>query len=104
MVGAHDAFLAAWDQQHTVPSKATLSEAATAESDAGIAAWVAGRLADDPDSRPVPDFRPEYRAEVAADRERLLQISRRLSQLSPDADPKLALLLASPPVHRTLGW
>lgn len=92
MIAAHDAFLAAWDTG-IVPSKVALREAAKEEmDDAGLANWVADALEDDIDSRPIADFRPEYRDEVAADRGLLQRIRDRLSALDPESDPKLTLL------------
>ncbi len=92
MVSAHDAFLAAWDAG-VVPSRATLRDAAISEvDDAGVATWVAERLAQDSESLPSTDFRPEYREAVAHDRELLCRIRDRLAALSPSSDPKLQLL------------
>ncbi|MGH2763201.1 MAG: helicase-related protein [Thermoleophilaceae bacterium] len=94
MIVAHDAFLAAWDDgSGMVPSKAVLAQAAKAESDAaGIAAWVADALEEDPGSRPASDYAEEYGPAVGSDRARLVRIRDRLAGLSPEDDPKLALL------------
>jgi len=92
MVSAHDAFLTAWDQG-VVPSRATLRSAAMSEmDDAGLAAWVVESLDDDGDSRPIAEFRPDYRDAVSADRQLLARIRARLAVLDPASDPKLALL------------
>lgn len=94
MIAAHDAFLAAWaGGEGSVPSRETLREAAHVEAgETGIAAWVEDALAEDGGARPASDFRPEYGAAVETDRDRLVRIRDRLAELSPDDDPKLALL------------
>ncbi|HEX6349160.1 MAG TPA: helicase-related protein [Candidatus Dormibacteraeota bacterium] len=92
MIAAHDAFLEAWDLG-SVPSREALRDAARAEiDDSGMAGWVEQRLETDPEAVPVAAFRPEYRAEVAADRESLARIRSRLEGLDAATDPKLALL------------
>jgi len=94
MIAAHDAFLAAWDGgRGRVPSKATLRDAARSEAgEAGIAVWVADELESDAEARPAGDYRPEYGEVVEADRRQLEHIRRRLAELSPEDDPKLAML------------
>lgn len=93
MIQAHDAFTAAWDSGRVL-SRDLLVEAAHAEVDeSGIAAWVEQALADADDARPITDFDPEYGAAVETDRSRLATIRDRLSTMTPDTDPKLALLL-----------
>lgn len=102
MIHVHEAFLAAWEQGY-VPSKATLAEAARVESDAGIATWVAERLADDPESRPAADFRDDYPEAVRTDLGRLAAIRDRLHTITPESDPKLELLkalLEDSPAHK----
>lgn len=92
MVQAHDAFLEAWEAGRVL-SRAALIDAAHAETgESGIATWVEQALADDPESRAVADFQPEYGAAVAADRERLVAIRDRLAAMTPESDPKLRLL------------
>jgi len=92
MIQAHDAFLAAWGEGR-VPSRETLAEAARLDSsDAGVAAWVAERLAADPEARPVADYDAGYPRAVEADRALLAAIAARLEALRPEDDPKLALL------------
>ncbi len=94
MILAHDAFLAAWDGgRGHVPSRAALREAARVEaSEAGIAGWVEEELAEDADSRPASDFRPDYGDVVARDRDHLAAIRDLLTGLAPETDPKLRLL------------
>lgn len=95
MVSAHDAFLAGWDDLGIVPSRAALRAAATEEVDeAGVAEWVLESLAEDRESRSIAEFRPDYRAAVASDRDLLTRIRDRLSDLDAETDPKLALLRA----------
>jgi superfamily II DNA/RNA helicase len=45
------------------------------------------------DARPATDFQPAFGDAVARDRERLDAIRRRLAAITPETDPKLALLL-----------
>ena len=94
MIAAHSAFLAAWDgARGHVPSKATLRDAARSDvGEAGITAWVAEQLETDADARPATDFEPEYGDAVEADLRQLQGIRDRLSELSPEDDPKLAML------------
>jgi superfamily II DNA or RNA helicase len=93
MVSAHDAFIAAWDERGIVPSRAALRAAAEAEiDDAGLATWVMDTLEEDSDAKSIGEFRPEYRAAVAADRDLLARIRDRLAGLEPADDPKLAVL------------
>jgi superfamily II DNA/RNA helicase len=76
-----------------VPSKATLRDAARADAgETGIAAWVAEQLEGDAEARPASAFEPEYGDVVEADRRQLERIRTRLSELSPDDDPKLTML------------
>lgn len=92
MARAHELFLAAWDAG-AVPSGDVLRAAARDEVDeAGIATWVTDEIADDADTRPVDEFRPEYRDAVATDLDLLHQIRDRLSELDANSDPKLLLL------------
>lgn len=93
MIGAHDAFLAAWDVG-LVPSGAALRAAARDETDdASVASWLAESLPDDEETRPISAFDPTYRHQVAHDRALLSRIRDRLARLNADADPKLALLV-----------
>jgi superfamily II DNA or RNA helicase len=92
MVAAHDAFLVAWDSG-VVPSSAFLREAAMDEiDDAGLATSVLEGIERDTEALPIAGFRPEYQADVAADRQILVRIRDLLAGLSPETDPKLALL------------
>ncbi|MGH9130903.1 MAG: hypothetical protein ACRDWV_04370 [Acidimicrobiales bacterium] len=77
-----------------VPSKSALRAAVAEEADdAGIAAWVAETLLEDPESRPVTDFSPDYRDHVRSDRELLCRIRDRLALLDATSDPKLTSLV-----------
>lgn len=92
MVAAHDAFLQGWESG-IVLSSAALRTAAMAEvEDAGLAASIIESLQSDPTSRPTGAFRPEFRADVAADREILVRIRDLLGTLDAATDPKLELL------------
>jgi len=92
MIGAHDAFLAGWDQGR-VPSREVLREAAQAEVDqAGFATWVEQLLEVDPQAVPTTAFRPEYRDRVIADRAVLAGIQSHLERMSAANDLKLELL------------
>jgi len=92
MIQAHDAFLEAWEAGRVL-SRAALIDAAHAETgEAGIATWVEQTLADDSEARPVSDFQPQYGAAVSHDRDRLEAIRDRLATMTPENDPKLALL------------
>jgi superfamily II DNA or RNA helicase len=94
MIAAHDAFLAAWERgRGHVPSKSTLRDAARADTgETGIAAWVAEQLEGDAEALPASAFEPEYGDVVEADRRQLERIRTRLSELSPQDDPKLTML------------
>jgi superfamily II DNA or RNA helicase len=94
MLGAHDAFLAAWDDgDGIVLSKEALREATRVEGgEAGIAAWLEDALAEDAEARPAAEFQPEYGAAVARDRDRLEAMAELLSAVSHEEDPKLELL------------
>ena len=92
MIAAHEAFLVAWDTG-VVPSRAFLRAAAMDEvDDAGLAATLVEGIDQDSEARPVTEFRAEYRVEVAADLALLIRIRELLSALTPETDPKLALL------------
>jgi superfamily II DNA or RNA helicase len=94
MIGAHDAFLQAWDDgRGTVPSKETLRDAARVEGgETGLAAWLDERLADDAEAMPAADFDREYGEVVARDRAHLTSIRDLLASTTPRTDPKLRLL------------
>lgn len=92
MIGAHDAFLSAWEQGR-VPSRQLLRDAARAEIDeAGVTGWVEAQLEMDSDAKPVEAFQPEYFDHVTGDRVLLAGIRANLAVLSSADDPKLALL------------
>ncbi len=91
MIGVHDAFLAAWERGEVLSGE-QLADAAKAERDeAGLGAWVDEQL-EVGGTRPRAEFRDEFGADVAADRERLLAIRADLAGLDPASDPKLAAL------------
>lgn len=92
MIAAHDAFLMAWDSG-VVASRAFLRAAAMEElDDAGLAESLVEGLERDTESQPAAGFRPEFKNEVAGDREILVRIRDLLSALTPETDPKLLLL------------
>lgn len=90
MVSAHDLFLRALEQG-VVPSRALLRDALRDVEDVGIAASVDELLTDE-ESRPISEFRGEYREHVDADRELLVRIRERLRMLDAGSDTKLARL------------
>jgi superfamily II DNA or RNA helicase len=94
MIGAHDAFLLAWDDgRGVVPSKETLREAARIEGgETGLAGWLEETLSGDAISLPANDFDPDYGAAVANDREHLVAIRDLLASITAETDPKLRLL------------
>ena len=101
MVQAHDLFLAVLDQG-AVPSGASLRDALREVEDAGLAASVDELLGAE-ESRPLSEFRPEYRDHVVADRDLLIRIRDRLRLLDAASDPKLATLralLEDPAAHK----
>lgn len=92
MIGAHEAFLVAWEQG-TVLSGEALREAAASEDDeAGLAAWIEEALEGGAEARPREDFAEEYPDDVAADLGLLVRIRDELEGLDAASDPKLALL------------
>ncbi|MGQ0679837.1 MAG: helicase-related protein [Actinomycetota bacterium] len=92
MIAAHDAFVQAWESG-VVLSAIALRMAANAElEDAGLAATVIESLQGGTDTRPITDFRPEFRHDVATDRNVLTRIRDLLGTLSPSNDRKLQLL------------
>lgn len=92
MEKAHGVFLEAWEAGF-VPDSEALSAAAREELDeTGAAAWLREETEDEA-RRPIAEFDPELRAEVAADRERLRAIRERLEAIREADDPKLATLV-----------
>ena len=91
MEKAHGLFLEAWEAGF-VPDSEALSAAAREELDeTGAAAWLREE-AEEQARRPISDFDPALRAEVAADRKRLQKIRRRLEAIRTEDDPKLRTL------------
>ena len=92
MEKAHALFLEAWEAGF-VPDSEALSAAAREELDeTGAAAWLREE-AEVQARRPISEFDPALRAEVAADRQRLRKIRRRLGAIRAEDDPKLKTLL-----------
>lgn len=92
MIVAHDAFLLAWESG-AVPSKDTLRDAARVEAgETGLAGWLEEALSGDAGALATSDFDPEYRDVVASDRDHLVAIRDLLASITPETDPKLALL------------
>ncbi len=92
MIGAHEAFLAAWERG-TVLSKEQLREAAVSEEDeAGLASWVERQIEDSGEGRPREEFEAGYGDDVAGDLGRLVRMRDALSSLDAASDPKLELL------------
>jgi superfamily II DNA or RNA helicase len=93
MIAAHDQFLKLWDEEGVALFGDALTEAAKSEQDsASLAAVLEDLLEDEGKAFKGSDFKPEYRAVVAADRQRLVVIRDQLVEITPEADPKLALL------------
>jgi superfamily II DNA or RNA helicase len=93
MIGAHDAFAAAWAQGRVLAGEALRQAAAGATDEAGLAALVEEALAGVAESRPASDFDSAYGEAVATDRERLVAVRNALAELRPEDDPKLAGLV-----------
>lgn len=96
MVGVHDAFLRAWDEQGVVLAGDALREAARGEVDAAGLATIIEEHTELEAADEVLDrmlFDPVFRDHVAADRDRLVEIRDRLRQLDAASDPKLRALM-----------
>ncbi|HEY6551633.1 MAG TPA: helicase-related protein [Solirubrobacterales bacterium] len=91
MLGAHDAFLFAWERGEVLSREELRAAAAEDVDEAGLASWLDERLEGD-GRRGSEDFSPEFGPAVAADRERLGAIRDELLQLGEGEDPKLELL------------
>ena len=91
MIAAHNMFLDAWDQGLVLSGDALREAAALDLDETGLSEWVSETL-DETDIEPVSRFRPEYRDDVAADRDRLEAAAAALRSLHATNDPKLALL------------
>ena len=91
MITAHDVFLEAWDQGRVLSGDALREAAALDLDETGLSEWLSETL-DETDAEPVSRFRPEYRNDVATDRDRLEAASTALRTLQPANDPKLVLL------------
>ena len=92
ILAAHDAFLEGWEQGR-VPGGETLRAAATADLDeTGMAQWVIAELEESDDAEPIGGFVAEFRDDVAHDRALLAEVEALLARLTPEDDPKLALL------------
>ena len=91
MIAAHEVFLTAWDAGRVLSGQALREAAAEDLDETALAAWVAESL-DEADVESVEDYRPEYRADVAADLSRLEAVRDALGGLRAETDPKLALL------------
>lgn len=91
MIAAHNVFLDTWNQGQVLSGDALREAAALDLDETGLSEWVSETL-DDTDIEPVSRFRPEYRDDVAADRDRLEAAAAALRSLQATNDPKLALL------------
>lgn len=92
MIGAHEAFLVAWEQGHVLSGEALREAAAGEEGEAGLATWIEEALEGGVEARPREDFAEEYPDDVAADLGLLVRIRDELEGLDASGDPKLALL------------
>jgi superfamily II DNA or RNA helicase len=91
MIAAHSVFLDAWRQGRALSGEA-LREAASLDLDeTGLSEWLAETL-EEAEAEPVSRFNPQFREDVAKDRERLEAAAGALRLLTPESDPKLALL------------
>jgi superfamily II DNA or RNA helicase len=94
MLNAHQVFLEAWDEGQALVGEHLL-EAVEAEDDGvDLADWLSERIGAE-GSRDTSGFDPEFREQVAADRERLLRVCELLRELDAQSDPKLATLIAA---------
>ena len=92
ILGAHHAFLEAWDEGYVLGPEA-LREAAKAELDeTATAQWLDERLDEGLGGESVANYVPAFRDDVEYDRDLLLEIQERLDKLDPEHDPKLKLL------------
>lgn len=91
MIAAHDVFLEAWDQGRVLSGDALREAAALDLDETGLSEWLSETL-DETDAEPVSRFRPEYRNDVATDRDHLESAATALRTLQAVDDPKLALL------------
>lgn len=91
MIAAHDVFLDAWDQGRVLSGGALREAAARDLDETGLSEWLSETL-NETGAEPVTRFRPEYRNDVAADRDRLEAAAAALRSLQAADDPKLALL------------
>jgi superfamily II DNA or RNA helicase len=91
MIGAHDAFLAAWEQGEVLSREELRAVAAEDMDEDGLASWLEERL-DEDGRRSAVEFDPEFGQAVEADAERLEAIRDELTELGEGEDPKLALL------------
>ncbi len=89
---AHGAFLEAWGRGRVLSGDALREAAKTELDESGMSQWLDEALEDGVDSEPCAAYVPGYRRAVAADLERLTRARALLEKLSPEADPKLALL------------
>ena len=91
MIAAHDVFLDAWKQGRVLSGEALREAAGLDLDETGLAEWLAETL-EEAEAEPVNRFKPEFREDVAQDRERLEAAADALRLLAPETDPKLALL------------
>ena len=91
MIAAHNLFLDAWDQGRVLSGDALAEAAALDLDETALGEWMSESL-DEADTEPVSRFEPDYRRDVAADRERLASAATALRSLSAADDTKLALL------------
>ena len=57
-----------------------------------MAQWVTAELEEAEDAEPIENFVPRFRGDVEHDRDHLAEVESLLGNLSPERDPKLALL------------
>lgn len=92
MVEAHEAFLEAWDQGTALTGKALLEAVKQEYGGSDLADWIASQD-DSIETTPRTDYDPAFAEQVTADKATLKEIAGLLSEITPETDPKLALLL-----------
>jgi superfamily II DNA or RNA helicase len=102
MLAAHEVFLEGWDAGQALVGEHLL-EAVEAEQDGtDLADWLSEGI-ESGASRAVAEFEESFRADVEADRDRLLAVCELLRELDAESDPKLAALrevLAGAPAEK----
>lgn len=91
MIAAHELFLEAWKEGIALTGAALLEAIKQEYDGSDLADWIAAEELDGADG--VDAYDPQFAEAVEADRIRLEEIAELLSALTPQADPKLAMLV-----------